>query len=127
MCLYVPSCDVRYDFRIKRCSVRLYLQLFVGGFMSYFCVFVVAYSGVQHILGCVFVFFVMSTLDMLPVSLDCPLLISPPVFSNIYFLIHSVSKRISGTVIMYDIWIYQSLYTAIKDVSSIRDRSTSVV
>ena len=94
--------------------------------MSYFCVFVVAYIGVQHILGCVFVFFVMSTLDMLPVSLDCPLLIAPPVFSNIYFLIHSVSKRISGTVIMYDIWIYQSLYTAIKDVSSIRDRSTSV-
>ena len=31
----VSSCDVRYDFRIKRCSVRLYLQLFVGCLMSY--------------------------------------------------------------------------------------------
>ena len=31
----VPCSDVRYDFRIKRCSVRFYLQLFVGGLMSY--------------------------------------------------------------------------------------------
>ena len=46
-------------------SVRLYLQLFVGGCMSYlryFCLF--AYSGVQHILCCVFVsfFFILCTL-----------------------------------------------------------------
>ena len=32
---WVPCCDVRYDFRIKRSSVNLYLQLFVGGLMSY--------------------------------------------------------------------------------------------
>jgi hypothetical protein len=41
---------VRYDFRIKRCSVRFYLQLFVEGPMSYLrhlCVF--SYSCVQHI------------------------------------------------------------------------------
>ena len=31
----VPHCDVRYEFRIKRCSVRLCLQLLVGGRMSY--------------------------------------------------------------------------------------------
>jgi hypothetical protein len=51
----VPSCDVRYDFRIKRCSVRLYLQLFVGGLMSYLryvCLF--ACDGVQHIVCCGF-------------------------------------------------------------------------
>jgi hypothetical protein len=37
MCLYVLSscCDVRYFFCIKRCSVRFYLQLFVGGLMTY--------------------------------------------------------------------------------------------
>ena len=55
----VPCCDVRYDFRINRCSVRLYLQMFVGGCMSYLrylCVF--AYSVVQHILYCVLVLFV---------------------------------------------------------------------
>ena len=57
---------------IKRCSVRLYLQLFVGGFMSYLrylCLF--TYSVVQHILCCVFV--------LLPVSLDCPFLMAPSV------------------------------------------------
>jgi len=39
-------------------SVRLYLQLFVGGsvsYLRYLCVF--PYSGVQHILCCVFVLF----------------------------------------------------------------------
>jgi len=70
---WVPSCDVRYDFRIKLFSVLLYLQLFVGGLMfylRYFCLFV--YSGVQHILCCVFVFLRL-VYPMLPVSLDCPL------------------------------------------------------
>jgi len=50
--------NLHYDFRIK-CSVRLYLQLFVGEHMSYWaylCLF--AYSGVQHILCWVFVCFV---------------------------------------------------------------------
>ena len=32
---WVPCCDVGFDFRKKRFSVHLYLQLFVGGFMSY--------------------------------------------------------------------------------------------
>ena len=39
----------------KQCSVRFYLQLFVGGCMSYLrylCVF--AHRGVKHILCCVF-------------------------------------------------------------------------
>jgi hypothetical protein len=55
-------CDVRYDFRIKndvQLTVRLCLQSFVGGLMSYLhylCLF--AHSGVQHILCCVFVLFV---------------------------------------------------------------------
>ena len=41
----------------KLCSVRLYPQLFAGGFMSYLlyvCLF--AYSGVQDILCCYFCF-----------------------------------------------------------------------
>jgi len=45
-----------FNCRIKRCSVRLYPQLFVGGRMSYLhylCLF--TYSGVQHIVCCVFV------------------------------------------------------------------------
>jgi len=42
--------SARYDFRIKRCSVRLYLQLFEGGLLSclrYMCMF--EHSGVLHI------------------------------------------------------------------------------
>jgi hypothetical protein len=31
----VPCCVVRYDLGIKRCSVRPYPQLFVGGLMFY--------------------------------------------------------------------------------------------
>ena len=56
MCLYVLS-SVTIT-ALKRCSVRLYLQLFVGGIISYLrylCLF--GYSGVQHILCCIFVLF----------------------------------------------------------------------
>jgi hypothetical protein len=45
---------------LKRCSVRLYLQLFVGGIMSYLrylCLFV--HTGVQHILCCIFLLFLL--------------------------------------------------------------------
>ena len=36
----VPCCDVRYDFRIKRCSVRLYLLLFCSRTHIIFMLFV---------------------------------------------------------------------------------------
>ena len=42
----------------KRCPVRRYLQLFVWGLISYLrYLYLVANSGVQHILCCVFVLF----------------------------------------------------------------------
>ena len=63
-------------------SVRLYLQLFVGGIMSYLrYLYLFAYSGVLHILCCVFV---PRVYPRLPVSLDCPFLIAPLSFSNMY-------------------------------------------
>ena len=40
---FVPCCDVSYDFRIKQCSVHLFPQLFVGGPMSYWVVYVCLY------------------------------------------------------------------------------------
>jgi hypothetical protein len=41
----------------KRCSVRLYLKLFVGGLMSYLhYLCLLGHSDVQQILCCVFVF-----------------------------------------------------------------------
>jgi hypothetical protein len=77
---------VCYDLRIKRCSVLLYLQLFVGGLMSYLrylCLF--AYSGVTHILGFFVLCFFVFVYPVLPVSLDCPFVCAPSVFSNVYF------------------------------------------
>jgi hypothetical protein len=46
----IPCCDGCYDFRIKRCSVRLYSQCFVGGFMSYIYIYfhLFMHSGGQH-------------------------------------------------------------------------------
>ena len=70
------------------------LQLLVEELMPYYdvrfvfiascfrCMFV--NSGVQHILCCGFVLFCFAS-SMLPVSLDCPILIAPSVFSNVYF------------------------------------------
>ena len=45
-------------------------------------------GGVQHILRCV-VFF----LSMLPVFLDCPFLIAPSVFTNVYLFIDNTCRR----------------------------------
>ena len=88
--MFVPCCDIHYVFRIKTMfGSSLYFQLFVGGFMSYLrylCLF--AYSGVQHILCYVFIRIVYT---MLPVSLDCPLLIAPSVFSNVYWYMHFIN------------------------------------
>ena len=50
-------------------------------YLRYLCLFV--YCGVQHILCCVVLHLVY---PMLPVSLDCPFLIVPSVFSNVYLL-----------------------------------------
>ena len=49
--------------------------------MSYICL--LAHSGVQHILCCVFLSLRLLC-PMLPVSLDCPFLIAHSVFSNVY-------------------------------------------
>ena len=67
----------------------LYLQLFVGGFMSYLrylCLF--TYSGVQHILCCVFVLFV-----FVLCALCCQLLWIVQLFSNVYLLITNIKAK----------------------------------
>jgi len=58
--LWVPcwDIDVGYNFRKNRCSVCLYLHLFVGRLVSYLrYLFLFTYSLIQHILCCAFVFF----------------------------------------------------------------------
>jgi hypothetical protein len=72
-----------------RCSARLYLQLFVGGLMSYLhCLCLFGHSVVQHILCYVFVLFFL-VYPKLPVSRDCPCLIAPSVFCNVYLFTKS--------------------------------------
>jgi len=90
LCLCVLSSvfvmSVTIDFLIQ--MVRLYLQLFVGGRMSYFrYLCLLTNNGAQHILCCIFVFvFLCLVSSVLPVSLDCPFFIELSVFSNIYFM-----------------------------------------
>ena len=60
----------------KRCSARLFLQLFVGLFVSYLCyLYMFSYSGVQHILFSVFVF---------SSSWIVHFFLAPSVFSKVY-------------------------------------------
>jgi hypothetical protein len=55
-------------------------------YLRYMCLF--AYSGVQHILCCVFVlFFLRHVYPILPVSLDCPFLVATSVISNVHSII----------------------------------------
>ena len=111
MCLYVLSsvlwCLLRFS-TYKRCSFRLYLHLFVWGLMSYLrYLYLFPHSGIQPILRCVFVlfFFVM----------NCLFLISPSVFSNVYFwfpLRYSL-MFIYITPWLHIIWYYLYLHSDI--------------
>ena len=106
-------CPLRFP-HTNGCSIRLYLQLFLGGIMSYLgylCLF--TYSGVQHILGCVFCLFVLFVFvlclvydgdtfcficfrlvyPMLPVPRECPFLIAHSVFSDVSYLDWSLGQE----------------------------------
>ena len=55
----VLCCGVNCDFHIKRCLVRLCIELFVRGLESNLrclCGFFFACGGIRHILRCVFCF-----------------------------------------------------------------------
>jgi hypothetical protein len=57
-------------------------------YLRYLCL--LAHSGVQHIF-----FFLRLVYPMSPVSLDCPFLVAPSIFSNVYlhmFNMQSVPK-----------------------------------
>ena len=69
----------------KKTDVCLHFQLGLGVIMSCLdCLCLFTYGGVQHILCCVFVLFFFVLCTLLPISLDCPCLIAPSGFSNIY-------------------------------------------
>ena len=91
MCLYVPSSELWCPLRIPhKNDVRFVFTsgCLYEGLMSYLrYLWLFAHSGVQHILCCVYIFYT----PMLPVSLDCPFLIAPSVFSNVYLFYPSIT------------------------------------
>jgi hypothetical protein len=72
--VFTSSCLLEGACLIYLYSVRIYLQLFVGGRMSYL-----------HIVLCLCFVFLRLMYPMLPVFLHCPFLIAPSIFSNVYF------------------------------------------
>ena len=50
------------------------------------CLYLFTHSGVQHILCCFCFVFLCLVYRMLSVYLDCPVLIGPSVFSNVYYI-----------------------------------------
>ena len=90
--------DVRYDFRIKTMFSLSFPPIIVRGLMSYLwylCLF--AYSGVQHILCCIFVLFSLSCVPYVfsfsgLAIFDCPAVFSSvylPVFFSVYLPVFS--------------------------------------
>ena len=69
----------------KLCSFRFYLKLI--SYLRYMCVFV--NRCVQHILCCVFVLYCLLLVCSMYSFLVCPLLNTPSVFSNVYFIAKS--------------------------------------
>ena len=99
----MPSHDFIYNLSMRPAHGKVFMKIWLG-FLSeyvmvcfffwrsvncqlrYLCLF--ADSGFHYILCCVFVLFVfvLCTVPMLPVSIYCPFLIAPSVFSNVYLL-----------------------------------------
>ena len=88
--LWVPYCDVRYDFRIKTMFGCFLLHPVVcrreHALFTLF-LFVFAQWCPKHIVLCFCFVFLCLLQPMLPVSLDCPFLIAPSVFSKVYLQI----------------------------------------
>jgi hypothetical protein len=91
---WVPCCDVRCDFHIKRCSIRRYLQLFARRCKSYLrCLCLFLYSGVQHISCYVcFRFFSSSCVPYVVSCSELSLSIAPSVFSNVYLALFQLYR-----------------------------------
>ena len=79
--------------------VRFYLQLLVGGLMSYLrymCLFAYRTWCPTRIVLCFRFVYLRLVYPMLPVSLSCSFLIAPTIFSNVYFIRFFVLPRVSG-------------------------------
>jgi len=83
---WVACCDVCYDFRIKTMFGSSLPPVVLGGLMSYlrYLWFFLLHRVVSNTYCVVFFVSFFFVLSMLPVSLDCPFVIAPSVFSNVY-------------------------------------------
>ena len=86
---WVSFCDVHYDIRMKRCSVSSLPPVVCRRTHVLFTlfVFVCCQWCPTHIVLCFCFALLRLVCPVLPVSLDCPLLFAPSVFSNVYLII----------------------------------------
>ena len=83
---FVPCCDGRYNFRLKRCTVRLYIHLSCRRFTFY--LYLLTYNGVQHAFHMIWCSYRLTATPMVQaVQQELPTLpeymLSPPVFSDV--------------------------------------------
>ena len=94
--ILVPCCDVRYDFCIKMMFGSSLPSVVCRSLISYLRYLWVFWRIVVSNTYCV-VFIVLFVLyfvyQMLPVSLDCPFVIVPSVFSNVYLIRRDWRRR----------------------------------
>ena len=107
----VPCCDVRYHFLLKRCSIHLYLQLFVGGLMSFFYVICVCFHIMVSNTYCVvflFCFRLVASFSGFSIY-DCPLQYSLTIIMHK----HAANARIY----IVHWWISLILFTYFEEIT----------
>ena len=91
--IWVPCCDVRYDFRRKTMFGSSLPPIVCSSAHVLFTLFVFAYvqwCPTHIVLWCWFVL-IRFVRPMLPISLDCPFLIVPSVSFNVYLKMSSLT------------------------------------
>ena len=112
--MFCQPMDIVISWKQKRYSVRLFLKLFVGGLMSYLpylCLY--WYSGVRHILCCVFVLFSSSCVTCVASFSGLSILIAPSVFPNVNY--ENIFSLIFDTGISPEAWLIGNMIPIFKE------------
>jgi hypothetical protein len=72
-------------------------------YLRYMYLCLIAYSGVQHILCCVFVFLSSSCVPYVPSFAGMSIFIAPSVFSKVYSLTASMNYLVSNTNLKFEV------------------------
>ena len=101
MCLYVLSSDIRYDFRIKTMfGSSLPPVVCMRAHLFFYVICVCLRIAVSNILCCVFSWYCVPYICMLPVSLDCPFRILKDLYSTTKQIL-GILKRV---YMIIDLW-----------------------